>query len=102
MDFQQKVLQLLKKIPRGRVTTYKILAKQMRTKAYRAVGSACHNNPFPTSIVPCYRVVRSDGTIGVCHVDSCHKGRIRKLRKDGIKIRDNKIVDFEKVLYKFS
>jgi len=101
MNFQQRVIELLKKIPRGRVTTYKLIAKQMKTKAYRAVGTSCHNNPFPTSVVPCYRVVRSDGTIGICHHDSCHKSRIKLLRKDGIEIRGNKVVDFEKILFKF-
>ena len=101
MAFQQRVVELLKKIPKGKVTTYKIIAKQMNTKAYRAVGTSCHNNPLPTSVAPCYRVVRSDGTIGICHSDSCHKSRIRKLKKDGIKIKGNKIIDFEKVLFKF-
>ena len=100
MDFQERVLDLLKKIPKGKVTTYKLLAKQMKTKAYRAVGSACHNNPKPI-VVPCHRVVRSDGEIAVCHHDSCHKGRIKLLRKEGIKIKGNKIVNFEDVLFKF-
>jgi len=100
MNFQEKVLKLLKKIPKGKVTTYKILAKQMKTKAYRAVGSACHNNPKPV-IIHCHRVVRSDGKIAICHHDNCHKKRIKLLRKEGIKIKGNKIVDFEKALFKF-
>jgi len=100
MDFQERVLRLLKEIPKGKVTTYKILAKQMKTKAYRAVGTACHNNPKPV-VVPCHRVVRSDGKIAVCHEDNCHMRRINLLRKEGIKFKGNRIVDFEKVLYKF-
>jgi methylated-DNA-[protein]-cysteine S-methyltransferase len=100
MDFQGRVLELLKKIPKGKVTTYKILAKQMRTKAYRAVGTACHNNPKPV-VIPCHRVVRSDGKISACHEDNCRMRRIKLLKKEGIKFKGNKIVDFEKNLYKF-
>lgn len=100
MDFQERVLKLLKKIPKGKVSTYGLIAKQMKTKAYRAVGNACHNNPKPIAI-PCHRVVRSDGTIAVCHHDSCHKKRAKLLRKEGIKIKGNKIVNFEEILYKF-
>lgn len=99
MNFQQKVWKLLEKIPKGKVTTYRLIAKQMKTKAYRAVGTACHNNNTPA---PCYRVVRSDGTIGVCHHnDNCYRSRIERLRKDGIKIKGNKIINFEKKLFKF-
>jgi methylated-DNA-[protein]-cysteine S-methyltransferase len=100
MNFQERVLELLKKIPKGKVTTYKILAKQMKTKAYRAVGSACHNNPKPV-VIPCHRVVRSDGTLAVCHEDNCHKRRINLLKKEGVRFKENKIVDFKKVLFKF-
>jgi len=99
MNFQQKVWKLLEKIPKGKVTTYSLIAKKMKTKAYRAVGTACHNNQ---TTAPCYRVVRSDGTVGICrHNDNCYKKRIERLRKDGIEIKGNKILDFEKKLFKF-
>jgi O-6-methylguanine DNA methyltransferase len=99
MRFEERVWELMKKIPNGKVTTYRLISKKIGTKAYRAVGTVCHNNSSPA--VPCYRVVRSDGTIGICHIDSCHKKRIRRLRKDGIEIKGNRIVNFEKVLFKF-
>jgi O-6-methylguanine DNA methyltransferase len=99
MRFEERVWELLKKIPRGKVTTYGLVAGEMKTKAYRAVGTACHNNSDPD--VPCYRVVRSNGSIGICHIDSCHKKRISRLRKDGIEIKGNKIVNFKEVLFKF-
>lgn len=98
MNFQEKVWKLLEKIPKGKVTTYSMIAKKMKTKAYRAVGTACHNNQ---TTAPCYRVVRSDGTIAICHNDNCYKKRIKRLRKDGIEIKGNKIIDFEKKLFKF-
>jgi O-6-methylguanine DNA methyltransferase len=99
MKFEQKVWKLLKKIPKGKVTTYGTIARKLNSKAYRAVGTACHNNPDPA--VPCYRVVRSSGSIGICHVDSCHRKRISRLRKDGIKIKGNRILNLKKVLFKF-
>ena len=99
MKLEEKVWKLLKKIPEGKVTTYKLIAKKIGTKAYRTVGTACHNNSDPS--IPCYRVVRSDGTIGICHHDSCHKSRIKRLRKEGIEIKGNKIVNFKKFLFKF-
>ncbi len=63
MTFTEKVYDQLKQVPKGKVTTYKKLAEQLGTKAYRAVGSALKNNPY-APIVPCHRVVRSDGKVG--------------------------------------
>lgn len=103
--FTQKVYNLLKKVPKGRVTTYKILAEAIGTKAYRAVGQAMRCNPH-TPIVPCHRVVKSDGSIGgyfgsINPKSKEVKKKIRLLKKDGIKIKGNKVVDFEKVLFNF-
>jgi len=101
-SFNQKIYSLLKKIPRSKVTTYKIIAEKLGTKAYRAVGQALKYNPY-APVVPCHRVVNSDGSIGGymgnLNPDSKEvKKKIKLLRKEGIKIKDNKIVDFEKVL----
>lgn len=63
-EFQQKVLRAEHKIPRGRVSSYKRIAKHLgMSKAARAVGNALANNPFPI-IIPCHRTIHSDGTIG--------------------------------------
>ena len=59
----EKTYQLLKKVPRGRVTTYKALAAAVHTKGYRAIGQFMKHNPYAPE-VPCHRVVASDGTIG--------------------------------------
>lgn len=64
LPFQQDVLRATARIPRGRVTTYRGLAESLgREKAARAVGNALATNPFPL-IIPCHRVIRSDGRIG--------------------------------------
>ncbi len=62
--FTQKVLNELRKIPRGQVKTYGWLAKKIgKPKAARAVGQALKRNPIPI-IIPCHRIIRDDGTIG--------------------------------------
>lgn len=98
MDFSEKVYGLCRKIPKGNVTTYNEIAKKLRTKAYRAVGTALNKNPYAQ--VPCHRVVNSDGRVGGFAQGARKKVEI--LRKEGIKIKNSKIVDFSKFLYKFS
>ena len=63
-NFQKMVWTELKKIPFGETRTYKEIAVAIgKPKAARAVANACGKNPYPI-IIPCHRVVRSDGTIG--------------------------------------
>jgi O-6-methylguanine DNA methyltransferase len=63
-EFEQAVWLKALEIPRGEVRPYGWIAAEIgRPKAVRAVGTALGHNPFPL-IVPCHRVVRSDGTIG--------------------------------------
>ncbi len=63
-DFQKKVWAGIARIPKGKVITYKQLAKQIgKPKAVRAVANAVGANPLAPQI-PCHRVVRSDGKLG--------------------------------------
>ncbi len=94
----QKLYDLLCEIPQGKVTTYKELAKKLKTKGFRAVGQIVGKNPNAPE-VPCHRVVRSDGGIGGYAFGL--KKKIEILNQEGVKISDGKIVDFEKKLYKF-
>jgi len=98
MNFSEKCYELLKQIPKGKVTSYKEIAKALNTKAYRAVGSAMKNNPNPVQ-VPCHRVVKADGSLG-----KYAYGEIKKmslLKEEGIEVKDGKIVDFETILHRF-
>ncbi|MDP2736988.1 MAG: MGMT family protein [bacterium] len=98
-EFNKKVWAALKLIPRGRVTTYKELAKYVgRPKAARAVGNACGRNPDAPK-VPCHRVVRSDGRIG--WYSGGGKRKIELLKKEGVKVFKGEVEDFEKKVYKF-
>ncbi len=101
--FNERVWNLMKKIPRGRVTTYKELARALGTHAYRAVGNACRHNPYAPE-VPCHRVVKSSGEIGGFGGQT--KGRnirrkITLLKREGVEVRNGKIVGFKKLLFKF-
>lgn len=63
-EFQLKVWNALKKIPKGEVWTYTQLAQFIgHPNSQRAVANACGANPYPI-IIPCHRVIRSDGSIG--------------------------------------
>ena len=62
--FQNLIWRYIKKIPYGRTITYKKIADDLSLgHAYRAVGQACKNNPIPI-IIPCHRIVTSNGKIG--------------------------------------
>jgi O-6-methylguanine DNA methyltransferase len=62
--FQHKVWAKIAKIPHGETRSYAQIAKAIgRPKAHRAVANACGANPVPL-IIPCHRVIASDGTIG--------------------------------------
>ena len=61
--FTEKVYEVVKKIPKGKVLTYKEVAKMAgNIKASRAVGNILHKNHSPK--IPCHRVIRSDGKFG--------------------------------------
>jgi methylated-DNA-[protein]-cysteine S-methyltransferase len=83
-DFQIKVWNAISKIPKGRVKTYKELARSIRKpKASRAVANACGKNPFPIKI-PCHRVIRSDGRLGGYSGKGGIKTKRKLLRSEGI------------------
>ena len=61
--FQRRVYDALRRIPRGRVTTYGLLARQVGCGSAQAVGQALRRNPFAPE-VPCHRVIATDLRIG--------------------------------------
>jgi len=62
--FRRAVLEHLREIPYGATESYTAVARAAGSpRAVRAAGSACATNPVPL-VVPCHRVVRSDGTYG--------------------------------------
>lgn len=101
--FAEKIYAQLKKVPKGRVTTYKALAESLQTKAYRAVGTAMKNNPYAPG-VPCHRVVSTNGSIGGFKGEKSGESVAEKivlLRNEGVVVENGKIKNFEKVLFLF-
>ncbi|MFH1770840.1 MAG: MGMT family protein [archaeon] len=96
--FEEKIYSKLRKVPRGRVTTYKELARAVKSKGYRAVGQAMHKNPYAPQ-VPCHRVVSSNGGIG--GFASGIKKKIAMLKEEGVLVRDGRVVDFDEHLFRF-
>lgn len=102
-EFAERVYALLRNVPPGRVTTYKLLAEALGTPCYRAVGHALRNNPY-APIVPCHRVVASSGHIGG-FMGKTNGPAIRKkialLRTEGVTVRNNRVVRFSDRLFSF-
>lgn len=97
MRFNERCYKLLKRVPKGKVTTYKAVAMALHSKAYRTVGNAMNKNPYAPQ-VPCHRVVKTDGSVR--GFASGTKNKVQMLKKEGIKINNGKI-DLKKYLYKF-
>ena len=83
--FQERVYRIVKKIPKGKVTTYGIIAKKLKTSP-RAVGKALNSNKNLIKI-PCHRVVMSNGEIGGYKLGVKKKKKL--LKKEGIKVEKN-------------
>jgi len=80
-NFSPKVLAVVTKIQRGRVLTYKEVARRAgRPKAYRAVGNILNKNHDPK--ISCHRVIRSDGQLGGYNRGARKKREI--LRREGV------------------
>ena len=97
--YQQAILRILAEVPKGKVTTYGDLAKELARRdpkwsprASRAVGTTMRNNLCGPQI-PCHRVVKSDGSIGNFRggEEGAVDEKIRMLREEGVSIPSKKI-----------
>jgi len=91
-NFQRKVLEVVYGVPAGFVSTYACIAKKLSTSP-RSIGRALATNPFPI-IVPCHRIVKSDGSLGGYQGSAWMKKRL--LESEGIKFDEN-----DKILKRF-
>ena len=101
--FQKKVYTALLKIPKGKVTTYKLLGEYIGCASAQAIGQALKRNPFAPE-VPCHRIIKSNLSIGgyIGQVDGEKVDRKRNLLKaEGVNFdTENKLINFDK-LYSF-
>lgn len=90
-----QVYNIVKKIPRGKVSTYGDIARFLGSiKFARAVGVILKKNPRPIE-VPCHRVVKSNGSLGGYSLGGPETKRTLLIR-EGIEIEGNKIKNFDK------
>ena len=99
MKLEEKVYKKLLEVPKGKITTYRDLARAIGLKnGQRVIGKIMNKNPYPV-IVPCHRVIKSDGKIGGYAWGEQVKAKM--LSNEGIKIKNGKILDVEKSIYRF-
>ena len=89
VSFRERIFKIVRKIPKGKVLSYKTVAKLAgNPRAWRAVGNILNKNPDPKTIL-CHRVIRTDGKIGGFKEGT--KKKISLLKKEGIIIKYGKI-----------
>ena len=99
MSLDKKIYKKLLEVPKGKITTYGELAKAVGLKnGQRAVGKIMNKNPYPV-IIPCHRVIKSDGKIGGYAYGEEIKSNM--LAREGITIKNGKILDLENTIYRF-
>ena len=93
-DFFQRVYEVVRTIPVGRVTTYGLIAKKLGSaSSARTVGwalNACHND----SSIPAHRVVNRNGLLTGKHHFKGFNLMKQLLENEGIEVNDDKVVDF--------
>ncbi len=96
-EFERKVLVATFRIPKGKISTYKRIAEKVnRPRAYRAAANALKKNPLHP-IVPCHRVVRSDGRFG--GEKKSAEARRKLVKKEGIPIENGRIKISDDILF---
>ena len=99
MSFYQKVYEVVRKIPKGKVTTYGHIARMLGSpRASRAVGYALHFNPEPV-ITPCHRVVNREGRLAPAFAFGGPEVQKQLLEQEGVKV-EGEYVDLKKYLWK--
>ena len=99
MNLEQRVYKKLLEVPKGKITTYGELANAVGIKnGQRVIGNIMSKNPYPV-IVPCHRVVKSDGEIGGYAYGE--NAKTKMLSDEGVMTLNRKIQDFDKKLYRF-
>ena len=99
MSFFEDIYKVVKKIPKGKVTTYGQIAKILGTKDARKVGWALHANTY--SDVPCHRVVNKDGGLAPNFAFDGPKEQKRRLEMEGIRFLDENKVDLKEHRWSF-
>lgn len=96
MNFFEKVYQVVREVPVGKVTTYGQIARRLGTRDARRVGHALHANRDPQT--PCHRVVNREGRLAMNFAFDGPGEQRRRLLGEGVKFLDKFQVDLDKSL----
>ena len=89
MIFRNKVLDIVKKIPKGKFLTYKEIARKAGfPRVWRVVGNVLSKNR--NLKIPCHRVIKSNGKIGGFNLGI--KKKIALLMREGVKIENKRVI----------
>jgi methylated-DNA-protein-cysteine methyltransferase-like protein len=99
VDYKEKVYQLVRKIPKGKVTTYGTIGKKLHMSP-RTVGTALHLNPYEGD-VPCHRVVNREGRIAPGFAFGGLGAQRKLLENEGVKFIDETHVDIKNTSFLF-
>ena len=96
-DFFADVMDVVRQIPKGRVTSYGAIAKYIgAARSARIVGYCMNNSHVIKPLVPAHRVVNSSGLLTGKHHFATPTRMASLLRKEGVKVKDDQVVDFKK------
>ena len=89
MSLKGKALKIVGEIPKGKVSTYGRIAKAVGLKSARPVGNWLHTHSQPIRIVPCHRVVHSQGQLAKNFgAKGGIKTQVKRLQAEGVKIQN--------------
>ncbi len=92
-SFREKVFDVVRKIPKGKVKTYKEVARVAgKPAAFRAVGNILNKYDASKIKIPCHRIIRTDGGVGGYRYGT--KKKIALLKKEGMVIKKRRVVGF--------
>ncbi len=97
MTSNEKVYEIVRKIPKGKVTTYGTVAKKLHMSA-RFVGHALHLNPDP-KLTPCHRVVNAQGRIAPGYAFGGLERQREILENEGIEFKNSTHLDLNKYYF---
>jgi methylated-DNA-protein-cysteine methyltransferase-like protein len=99
-DFFDMVFQVVRLIPKGRVTSYGAIAAYLGAKgSSRLVGYAMHASHYAKPKVPAHRVVNRNGVLTGKHHFSTPYRMQELLEKEKVKVKKDKVVDFKKLFW---
>ena len=98
-DFFQRVYEVVRRIPYGRVTTYGAIARAVGSpQSSRTVGYAM-NAPHSLPDVPAHRVVNRSGVLTGKHHFAGSNTMQRLLEQEGVEVREDRVVEFDQLLW---